>query len=70
MVLRSEVIVWLVVFMIEVLMIVVGNVFLIVKFIGIGKLYRCSLYLLINLVVVDIFVGVCVVLMFVYFIGG
>lgn len=68
--LKSEAVVWSVLFIIEAFVIVMGNLFSIVKFAGSGQHLKCSSYLLINLASADIVVGACAVPTFVYLIGG
>ena len=68
--LKSEAVVWSVLFIIEAFVIVMGNLFSIVKFAGSGQHLKRSSYLLINLASADIVVGACAAPMFVYLIGG
>lgn len=69
-ILEKENWVWCVVYGLELVVIIIGNIFIIVVFVIIKFLYRKIYLLLISLVVVDFLVGVVVILMFIYYIGG
>lgn len=59
--------VWIVLFIVEFIVIVISNVFIFLVFVKIYYLCKCSMYLIINLVVVDLLVGVLMVFILVLY---
>lgn len=66
---KFEVIFWCSIFIIEVVLVIVGNLFIMFVFFWSRKFCKRCYYLMINFVILDMFVGVFVMLLFVVFFG-